>query len=129
MIAGGTGFAPIKGLIEQSMIENPEQPIHLFWGARDQQDLYLDELANQWQRNNPNFKYTPVLSECKTENWSGATGWVHEAVSASYEHFNDHDIYASGPPIMVDSVRESLSQKGMRLDRFFFDSFDFAPQT
>ena len=129
MIAGGTGFAPIKGLIEQSMIENPEQPIHLFWGARDQQDLYLNELVNQWQANNPNFTYTPVLSECKTENWSGETGWVHEVVSASYNHFNDHDIYASGPPIMVDSVREALSQKGMRLERFFFDSFDFAPQT
>jgi len=129
MIAGGTGFAPIKGLIEQSMIENPDQSIHFFWGARDQQDLYMDELARQWEIENPNFTYTPVLSECKTASWSGATGWVHEVVSATYENFENHDIYASGPPIMVDAVRDSLSQKGMKSDRFFFDSFDFAPQS
>ncbi|NKB75955.1 MAG: 2Fe-2S iron-sulfur cluster binding domain-containing protein [Gammaproteobacteria bacterium] len=128
MIAGGTGFSPIKGLFEQAMNENPNQSIHLFWGARDQEDLYMGQLVEKWLKKYPNLKYTPVLSENNTENWIGATGWVHDAVCEEYESFEEFDVYASGPPIMVNSVRDSLSKKNMHIERFFFDSFDFAPQ-
>ncbi len=129
MIAGGTGFSPVKGLFEHAMEVNPNQSVHLFWGARDQQDLYMSKLVEQWLNKHPNLKYTPVLSECKTADWEGATGWVHDAVCEAYDSFEEFDVYASGPPIMVNSVRDSLTAKNMRNDRFFFDSFDFAPQS
>ena len=129
MIAGGTGFSPIKGLFEKAMEENPNHHIHIFWGARDQQDLYMDTLVKEWQASNPNLKYTPVLSESTSEAWTGEKGFVHEAVCRAYENVETFDIYASGPPIMIDSVRNSLQEKGMNLDRFHFDSFDFANQT
>jgi CDP-4-dehydro-6-deoxyglucose reductase len=128
MVAGGTGFSPIKGLIEHAMGEDPNYNIHLFWGARDLQDLYLDELAKEWAKKYPNFKYTPVLSESKSGNWSGETGWVHESVINAYDSFADFDVYASGPPIMIDAVRDSLSARKMQIEHFFFDSFDYAPQ-
>lgn len=128
MIAGGTGFSPIKGLFENAMERNPNQSIHLFWGARDEQDLYLDSLVRQWLVSYPNLKYTPVLSESKSESWNGERGFVHEAVCRTYDRFEKFDIYASGPPIMIDCVRNSLLEKGMDPDRFYFDSFDFAIQ-
>lgn len=126
MIAGGTGFSPIKGLFQQAVAQNPNQHIHLFWGARDQQDLYMDALVKQWLETYPNFKYTPVLSDSIADDWTGETGFVHEIVSKTFDNLENYDVYASGPPIMIDSVRASSLQKGLNQDRFFFDSFDFA---
>ena len=128
MIAGGTGFAPIKALAQQALEADPARRIHLFWGARDEQDLYLNELAQNWAREHPHFAYTPVLSESTSGDWHGASGWVHEAVLAAYDNFADFDIYASGPPVMIDAVRDGLSAKGMHAERFFFDSFTYAPR-
>lgn len=127
MVAGGTGFAPIKALIQQAFGDDPARAIHLFWGARDEADLYLNDLAQSWASAHPNFQYTPVLSESTAANWQGATGWVHDTVLASYADFSAHDVYASGPPVMVDAVRDGLSAKGLRAERFFFDSFTYAP--
>ncbi len=128
MVAGGTGFSPIKGLVQQALANNPAQHIHLFWGARDEQDLYLNELAEAWAREHQNFAYTPVLSESTSGHWRGAGGWVHDAVLAGYDDFGGVDVYASGPPVMIEAVRGGLSAKGMRPERFFFDSFTYAPQ-
>jgi len=128
MVAGGTGFAPIKALIQQALGEAPGRAIHLFWGARDAPDLYLDALARTWAAAHPNFRYTPALSEAAPADWPGATGWVHEAVLAKYADFTAHDVYASGPPVMVDAVRDALTARGLRDDRFFFDSFTYAPR-
>ncbi len=129
MIAGGTGFSPIKGLIEDAMERNHNQSIHLFWGARDEQDLYLDDLVRQWLDSCPNLKYTPVLSGSASESWRGEKGFVHDAVCRTYDRFEPFDVYASGPPIMIDCVRSSLLKKGMAPDRFHFDSFEFANQS
>jgi CDP-4-dehydro-6-deoxyglucose reductase len=126
MIAGGTGFSPVKGLIQQALAQNPNQSIHLFWGARDEQDLYMDSIAKSWAEKYSNIKYTPVLSDSTSSNWAGETGYVHEIVEKTYENFGKFDVYASGPPIMIDAVRKSLLVKGMNQDRFFFDSFEFA---
>ncbi len=128
MIAGGTGFSPIKGLIENAMERNPDQNIHLFWGARDEQDLYLDDLVRQWLDSRPSLKYTPVLSESTSASWQGEKGFVHEAVCRAYERFGQFDVYASGPPVMIDCVRNSLQERGMDTKRFYFDSFEFANQ-
>jgi len=127
MVAGGTGFAPIKALIQQALGGDPARAIHLFWGARDAADLYLDELAQAWAREHPNFQYTPALSESTADDWPGATGWVHDAVLAEYDDFSAHDVYASGPPVMVDAVRDGLTPRGLQNERFFFDAFTYAP--
>lgn len=127
MIAGGTGFSPIKGLLEQAMGQYPSQSIHLFWGARDQQDLYMREQVAQWQATYPNLKYTPVLSDATGDEWTGKTGFVHQAVCEHYPNVTAYDIYASGPPPMIDAVKQSLLERGMNPARFFFDSFDFEP--
>lgn len=129
MIAGGTGFSPVKGLIDQAMATDPNYQIHLFWGARDEQDLYLNDLVKEWQVSYPNFTYTPVLSESSDPDWGGATGWVHQEVDKRYENVADFDVYASGPPIMIDAIRSALIPKGLDIGRFYFDSFDYAPQT
>ncbi|MEM7194850.1 MAG: CDP-6-deoxy-delta-3,4-glucoseen reductase [Pseudomonadota bacterium] len=126
MIAGGTGFAPIKALISQCQKTNLEQNIHLFWGARDEQDLYLNELAEQWCATLPRFQYTPVISGGQTEKWGGETGFVHHAVLRHYEDVSQFDVYASGPPIMVDAVRDNLGPRGLKNERFFFDSFEYS---
>ena len=126
--AAGTASGP-KGLIQQIRNTNPGQTIHLFWGARDEQDLYLDGLAREWERDLPGLTYTPVLSESSSDDWQGETGFVHEAVCRAYEDVSGYDVYASGPPIMVDSLRESLTKLGLDTTRYFFDSFDYAPRT
>lgn len=129
MVAGGTGFAPVKGLIEHAIAKDERYAIHLFWGARDEQDLYLDSLAGEWAARLANFRYTPVLSESTSTAWAGATGFAHEAVLASYDDFSGFDVYASGPPVMVDAVRDHLGERGMSLDHFHFDSFEFAHES
>ncbi len=129
MIAGGTGFSPIKGLFQHAVKENPNQDIHLFWGARDKQDLYMDDEVQKWLKIYPNLKYTPVLSDSKVDEWQGDKGFVHEIVCATYDNVEKYDVYASGPPIMIDAVRDSLSERGLNLERFYFDSFEFANPT
>ena len=126
MVAGGTGFSPIKGLVQQAMVNDPNHDIHLFWGARDVQDLYMDDLVKEWAETYPNFKYTPVLSEHGGQDWTGETGFVHESVCRAYADVSGHDVYASGPPVMIDAVRSSLSERGLDLQNFHFDSFDYA---
>ena len=126
MIAGGTGFAPIKALIEQTLAANPDFSIHLFWGARDQQDLYLNDLPENWQSEYSNFSYTPVLSESKDDSWQGENGWVHEAVIRQYPDFTNYHVYASGPPVMIDAIRTEFGKRNLSTDRFFFDSFEYA---
>lgn len=127
MIAGGTGFAPIKALLEHALTERPQTQIHLFWGARDEQDLYLDNWVRDRQHAHPGLRYTPVLSDHWPDSWHGETGFVHEAVCRHYNDVSAFDVYASGPPIMVDSIRDSLLERGMDSNRFHFDSFEFAP--
>ena len=99
LVGGGTGFAPLKGMLEHAFEIGLRQPLHLFWGARARRDLYLDELPRRWTRANGNFRYTPVLSEPGPEDaWTGETGLVTDAVVKQYPDLAPFDIYASGPP-------------------------------
>ncbi len=127
MVAGGTGFSPIKSLIEFSLQENRKQPIHLYWGSRDKAGLYLHELAEQFAQEHEHIHYEAVLSE-QDDNWLGKTGWVHDAVLNDFDDLTEHDVYACGPPPMIKAIRDSFSDKGLNLDRFFCDSFEFAAE-
>lgn len=126
-IAGGTGFAPIKGMLEHAFAEETKRQMVLYWGVRDVESLYLADLAEQWAKEHENFTFIPVLSSPKeSDEWQGRTGFVHEAVQADYLSVNESEVYASGPPAMIDAVRQAFVDKGLDAENFYFDSFEFA---
>jgi CDP-4-dehydro-6-deoxyglucose reductase len=127
LIGGGTGFAPLKGILEHAFKTGVSKPLHLFWGVRAQRDLYLDELPQRWVREHKNFSYTPVLSEpAREDNWSGETGFVTDSVIRHYPELAGHDIYMSGPPVMVEAGHRLFMQHGLDEFRFFSDAFEYA---
>jgi CDP-4-dehydro-6-deoxyglucose reductase len=127
LVAGGTGFAPIKGILEYAFTKGVTRPLHLYWGVRAKRDLYLHELPQAWAREHGNFKFTPVLSETRPEDhWDGRQGWVHEAVAADYPDLSRHEVYASGPPPMIDALKPTVKKHGLPEDRLYYDSFEFA---
>ena len=127
-LAGGTGFAPIKSIIENALLGPLEREMHLYWGVRSERDLYLPDLPREWARAHPRLHFVPVLSE-PGPDWSGRTGLVHEAVLADFPDLSGHEVYASGPPAMVEAAREVFPGRGLDLERLFFDSFDYAHET
>jgi CDP-4-dehydro-6-deoxyglucose reductase len=130
LIGGGTGFAPLKGMLEHAFEIGLRQPLHLFWGARARRDLYLDDLPRQWARAYGNFRYTPVLSESGPEDaWTGETGLVTNAVVKHYPDLAPFDIYASGPPVMVQAGHRLFLAHGLDESRFFSDAFEYAAVT
>ncbi|MEM7026692.1 MAG: FAD-binding oxidoreductase [Pseudomonadota bacterium] len=126
MIAGGTGFAPIKSLIEHALKTNEHRSIKLYWGARTEEDLYLNSLAQAWADDNDHIEYIPVLSESVNQDWPGKTGFVHEAVVTDFDDISAYDVYVCGPPPMVKAAFDSLSAIGLNIKRIFSDSFEFA---
>ncbi|CAG0976461.1 CDP-4-dehydro-6-deoxyglucose reductase, E3 [Methylophilaceae bacterium] len=126
-IAGGTGFAPIKGIIEHAIHQQHARKIVLYWGARTRQDLYMSALPEQWQATYPHITYIPVLSEPLPEdNWQGRTGLVHQAVLDDYADLSGYQIYCCGAPQMVDTAHVAFQERGMPEDEFFSDAFTFA---
>lgn len=123
LVASGTGFAPIKSIIEQALYNGNQRPIHLYWGGRRPQDLYLMELAESWQDQGINF--TPVLSEAQAEdNWSGRSGLVHQAVMQDYPDLSAYEIYACGSPLMIEAASHDFSsQCKLPAEHFFADAF------
>ncbi len=128
MVAGGTGFAPIKGMVEHAIHAGLQRPITLYWGARDRAGLYLDELARSWEAALPGLRYIPVLSEAKPEDaWDGRRGLVHQAVLDDFADLAGHEVYVCGAPAMVDAARASFcTDRGLAEDSFFADAFTFA---
>ena len=127
-LAGGTGFAPIKAIIENALLAPPRREMHLYWGVRSERDLYLPDLPREWARAHSRLRFVPVLSE-PDRAWDGRTGLVHEAVLADFPDLAGHEVYASGPPPMVTSAREIFPDRGLDLERLYFDSFDYAYET
>ena len=126
-IAGGTGFAPVKGIIEHLIAKGDKRRVSLYWGVRAKRDLYMDELARSWAEEHDHIEYMPVLSEpMEEDNWKGKTGFVHEAILEDIKDFSDIDVYASGPPIMVQSVHKSFTELGLLEERLYSDAFEFA---
>ena len=129
LMAGGTGFAPIKGIIEHALHIGVERPMHVYWGARARRDLYLEDLAQQWARQHDRIAYTPVLSEPAGDDaWTGATGFVHEQVVADHPDLSGFEVYMSGPPPMINAARTAFSEAGLPGDRLYYDSFEAAPE-
>jgi len=125
LLASGTGFAPIKALIEQLAEIKSPRPVTLYWGARRRADLYLHDWAAQAHTLLPQLRYVPVLSEPAAEDaWTGRTGFVHQAVMADLPSLAGHQVYACGAPVMIDSAqRDFVAQCGLPADEFYADSF------
>jgi len=127
-LAAGTGFAPIKSIIEQMQTKKIERPIELYWGGRRPSDLYLSDLCKTWEQEIPNFKYIPVISDGLPEDaWRGRTGFVHQAVIDDHPSLKDFQVYACGAPVMVNAARQDFSSKcHLPEEEFFADSFTSA---
>lgn len=127
MLAGGTGFAPIKSLVEYSLEIKNARKIDIYWGAQTERDLYLDSMPKHWAEQYDHINYIPVLSETdKLNGWAGKTGFVHQAVLEDYADLSGHDVYACGPPPMIDAIVASFPANGLNKERLFSDSFEFA---
>ena len=131
-VAGGTGFAPIKAIIENALHRGIDatRPMVLYWGARAKRDLYLPGLPGTWQQQSRNFTYIPVLSEpLPDDDWQGRAGFVHQAVLDDFDDLSGYQIYVCGGPAMVDVARKSFSaSRGLPPEDFFADSFTYAVQ-
>ena len=125
LVGGGTGFAPIKGIIEHAFHIGIQRPMHLYWGVRARRDLYLPDLPLAWAAEHPDFSYVPVLSE-PDPDWDGRTGFVHEAVVADHPDMSPFDVYMSGPPIMVQAGRDAFLARGLTMANMYSDAFEYA---
>lgn len=126
MIAGGTGFAPLKSMLRHLLEGGIDRPVHFYWGARRPQDVYEEELVLEWARRHPQLRFTAVLSEAtETKAPHHRLGWVHEAVLADHASLETFDVYTAGPPALIEAIRASFPQRGVREERLRFDSFDY----
>ena len=125
LLASGTGFAPIKALIEHMQYKNITRPAVLYWGARRPLDLYMNDWVQAKVLEMPHLRYVPVVSNALPEdNWTGRTGFVHKAVLQDFADLSGHQVYACGAPIVVESARDAYSAlAGLPAEEFFADSF------
>lgn len=124
-LASGTGFAPIKALIQHMQHQGITRPVSLYWGGRRPADLYMDAWVREQAQSMPSLTYVPVVSDATAEdNWTGRTGFVHRAVLEDFSDLSGHQVYACGAPVVVDSARHDFSAlAGLSEDEFFADAF------
>ncbi|HSV59140.1 MAG TPA: CDP-6-deoxy-delta-3,4-glucoseen reductase [Variovorax sp.] len=125
LLASGTGFAPIKALIEHMAHKGITRPAVLYWGGRRPEDLYMDDWMRERMAVMPNLRYVPVVSNAvPDDNWTGRTGFVHLAVLEDMPDLSGHQVYACGAPIVVDSARHDyVARAGLPDEEFFADAF------
>ena len=129
MVAGGTGFAPVKGIIEHMLFNNIQRDIFLYRGARQLQDLYMHDLCEKWADLMPNIAYIPVLSDADVnDTWTGRTGLVHQAVLNDIKDLSGYQAYVCGAPAMCEAAHNTFMQQGLNVDEFFSDAFTFAAE-
>lgn len=127
MIAGGTGFAPLKAIIEQSLSVPLTQPLTLYWTAKTRADLYLHDLALQWDRYIPHFRYVPILTgPTPPSDWQGKTGSVYNVIHQDQpQGLAEHHVYISGPPSLTFDAFEKLASLGLKHYHLYSDAIDY----
>jgi len=123
-VGGGTGFAPLKAQIEHAFHIGLRRPMHLYWGVRARRDLYLPDLPQQWADEREDFRFVPVLSE-PDDDWTGRTGWVHEAVLSDHPDLAGVAVYMAGPPPMIVAARHAFFEAGLPGEHLHYDSFEY----
>lgn len=125
MVAGGTGFAPLKAIIEDLLWRKKRRPIHLYWGSRDRAGLYLHDLAAGWSAQHGHILYVPVLSEPDAQ-WSGRSGLVHRAVLEDFADLSAFEAYVCGAPAMIEAAKRDFLAARLPAECFHADAFNFA---
>ena len=124
LLASGTGFAPIKALIEHMQHQGIQRPATLYWGGRRPADLYMNDWIEAQLAHMPQLRYVPVISNATPEDaWTGRTGFVHQAVLQDHPDLSGYQVYACGAPIVVESAQREYAAAGLPADEFFADSF------
>jgi CDP-4-dehydro-6-deoxyglucose reductase len=125
LLASGTGFAPLKAIVEHAINKKTERPMVLYWGGRRPKDLYMSALCEEWARTVPHFRFMPVISDALPEDgWTGRTGYVHRAVMEDIPDMSAYQVYACGAPLMVESAqRDFVAQCRLPEEEFYADSF------
>ena len=125
LLASGTGFAPIKAIVEHAFYSGAKRPMTLYWGGRRPRDLYMDELARGWAAKHAHFSYVPVVSDALPEDgWTGRGGFVHRAVMEDFADLSGHQVYACGAPVMVEAAqRDFTAQRSLPPEEFYSDAF------
>lgn len=127
LLATGTGFAPIKGIVEHALHKDVQRPMTFYWGGRHKADLYMYDLAVEWAAAHPQFKFVPVLSQPGPEDaWTGRTGHVQACAQADHPNLADCQVYACGSPAMVAESHKVLVAAGLPEEEFYSDAFTFA---
>jgi NAD(P)H-flavin reductase/ferredoxin len=128
-VAGSTGFAPVKSMLEHAFASGIRRRMVLYWGARRRVDLYAAELCERGAREHDNFRFVPVLSDAQpADEWRGRTGLVHQAILADYPDLSGHQVYACGSVAMVEAVAPAFTAHGLSADDCFSDAFHLAPR-
>ena len=126
-VAGATGFAPVKSMLEYAFERDTRRPMVLYWGVRSRKDLYMAELPERWEREHPNFSFVPVLSEPKPEDqWTGRTGLVHHAILEDFPTLQGYELYACGSMQMVQNAHPELIAHGLLEEACFSDAFTYS---
>ncbi|GKX63868.1 CDP-6-deoxy-delta-3,4-glucoseen reductase [Pragia fontium] len=120
-LAGGTGFAPVKAMVEELLSKNDSRCIYIYWGMASQQYFYSD-VAEDWSKQYSHIEYIPVVSDIDDE-WNGRTGFVHQAVLADFANLSAFNVYACGSPIMIEAARKDFVKSGLPEKQFFSDAF------
>ncbi len=124
LLASGTGFAPLKALIEHLQFKGIERPTTLYWGGRRPADLYMDDWVKAQLAQMPQLRYVPVISDAQPEDcWTGRTGFVHAAVLQDLPDLSAYQVYACGAPVVVASAKAAYTQAGLPEEEFFADAF------
>ncbi len=127
LLAGGTGFAPIKAIVEHAIAEKNTRPMIIYWGAKARVDLYMNDLPARWAAEHSHIRYVPVLSEpAAGDAWNGRTGLVHQAVLADFPDLSGYQVYACGAPPMIDAAKRDFVAQGLPEEEFFADAFSFS---
>lgn len=128
-VGGGTGFAPLRSMLDHLREKGMKQAHHLFWGARDSEGIYAPAWLGEMMSAGSDFQFTPVLSESSevtAGDFPAEHGWVHDAVCRAYPDLSGFDIYMAGPPPMINAAKARFLEAGLPEDRLFYDSFEAA---
>ncbi|MBM3554727.1 MAG: oxidoreductase, partial [Alphaproteobacteria bacterium] len=121
-LAGGSGLAPIKSIVETALAQGKARPITLYFGVRAERDLYLEDHFAALAKTHANFRFIPVLSEP-----GGATphraGFLADVVARDIASVDGLKAYLAGPPIMVETCVKALAAKGLGREHCHADAF------
>lgn len=129
MAAASTGFAQVKSVVEHLLANQFGNQIHIYWGARVEEDMYLEKLPMQWAAEHPNVHFEPIVSEPeKSPGWSGRTGLLPEAVLEDFTDFDNVEVFTSGSPAMVYALLDACEERGFTEEKMHSDVFAYAPR-